>query len=143
MHHSLINGFIRPDGSILKGDHHNPIARNELNNKENISFLKNFQIDPYISPASNLIKAGYLLVSTYTICLPSNPTQEQFCKLIDMLALCDINHLPEIDSENLNAIKLLANFIQVGNNQTLKFLKSFLLSDYSKKQTEQDKGNEH
>lgn len=128
MNNKYINGFIRPDGTILEGDHHDVKAREELKNKNCFPFLCNYQEDPYMTPKENLIRAGYLLVSSYSIVIPLNPTSKQINKLLDILSEYDVDKIPEIDSESSQGLILIKTILSKFPtlSPTLKFILSYL-----------------
>lgn len=132
---SFKNGFIRPDGSLLLGNHHDALARKEFD--ESPHHLKGYQIDPTLTPSLNLINAGYLLISSYSIVIPKNPSLIQSQKLISLLSTFDVNDIPVIEGSNSSAILSVIKQIPSNiHNDTLKFLKSYLLDIHSKMHTD-------
>ena len=132
---SFKNGFIRPDGSLLLGDHHDALARKEF--KESPHHLKGYQMDPNITPSINLINAGYLLISSYSIIIPKGPTTIQSQKLIALLSSFELNDIPVIEGSNSSAIlSVIKQIPSNNNNEALKFLRAYLSDIYTKMNTD-------
>ena len=94
-------------------------------------------MDPNITPSINLINAGYLLISSYSIIIPKGPTTIQSQKLIALLSSFELNDIPVIEGSNSSAIlSVIKQIPSNNNNEALKFLRAYLSDIYAEMNTD-------